>query len=141
MNITRAIPADFFEIELQPRQTAERAKADPAFAEVLAAHLAYTARIDGRIIAIAGIIPLDRDVGEVWCGFAVDAGRYFTRLARTALRLFEVCGKSRLLAVTACDFGEGCRLLELLGFKREEDPLKGSAPGEPDKWIYVRVST
>lgn len=129
--------ADLDEIDLQDAQTSWLAHRDPAYAEALASGVAVTAREDGRVLACAGVLSLDRDVGHAWAFVA--RGQSMIRFRGYVRRLFEVCGKSRILANTEADFVEGCRWLELLGFKRLER-LDACGPDGRDHWLYLRVS-
>jgi hypothetical protein len=138
MTIEPFKPAHLDEIDLQPAQTSWRAHRDPAYAEMLAQHVAVTARKDGQVLACAGVISLERDVGHAWAFVA--RGQRMIRFRHHVRRLFEVSGKRRILASTEADFPQGCRWLELLGFRRI-DPIETLAgPDGRAHLLYVRVS-
>lgn len=137
MNISAFKPGDLDEIDLQPAQTPWRAHRNEDYARMLASHLSYTARDGDRIIACGGVIACERDVGMVWATIARGAGRRMLALYRMGQRLIEVSGKRIILANTECDFAQGCRLLKLLGFKRDER-LPQHGPDGRDHWLYTR---
>lgn len=139
MTIEPFSPSHLDEIDLQPAQTSWLEHRDPNYARELARHVAVTARVEGVVVACAGIISLDRDVGHAWAFVARNAGRHFIRFRRAVARLFEVSGKSRILANTECDFAFGCRWLEMLGFERLE-LLKECGPDGRDHWLYLKVT-
>lgn len=118
MTVAPFKPEDLDEIDLQPGQTSWIDNRDPEYAQELARHLAVTARAGTRIVACAGVLPLDRDVGIAWAFVARDAGRHFVRFRRMVLRMLQISGKRRMLATTECDFAMGCRWLQILGFER-----------------------
>lgn len=138
MNVTAFKLSDLAEIDVQEAQRQELT-AGMLGLEVLEGHAAYTAREGSRIIAIAGVIRLDRDVGLLWALIARGAGAKFLRLHRAARRLMQVAGFARLLSLARCNFENGCRWHELLGFtKAEDEPLITSAG---NYWIYARAVT
>lgn len=139
MTVAPFKPEDLDEIDLQPDQTSWRDHRDPEYAQELARHLAVTARDGDRIVACAGVLPLERDVGQAWAFVARDAGRHFLRFRRMVVRMFECSGKSRILASTECDFAQGCRWLEILGFERI-DRIEECWPDGRAHWLYVRAS-
>lgn len=138
MKLERFTAADIYAIDLQPAQAASwLAHGSREYAEMLARHLAYTLRDAERVIACAGVVPCDRDVGFTWAFLSVHARPHLARLHKAALRMFEVSGFARLIATSEADFTEGCRWLELLGFTRDE-PLPGYGPDGRDHVAYVR---
>jgi len=127
--------ADLDEIDLQPAQTSWRTHGIPAYAQMLAEHTAVTAREDGRVLACAGVISLERDVGHAWSFVA--RGVSMLRFRHHIERLFEASRKSRILANTEADFAQGCRFLEILGFSLLER-LPACGPDGRDHLLYVR---
>jgi len=126
--------SDLMQIELQP---AQRNVLNGFEVNTRIYENTFTARVDGRIIAIAGVMRAERDVGLVWALISRHAGRHFWALHRAAERLFEVAGFARLIALTEVNFFAGCRWLELLKFTRDEEPLLG-ADGEV-RLVYTRA--
>lgn len=137
MTIEPFKPEHLDEIDLQPAQTSWLAHRDPRYAASLCDGVAVTARENGVVLACAGVLPLDRDVGHAWAFVA--RGQKMIRFRGYVRRLFEVCGKSRILANTEADFTEGCRWLELLGFEFLES-LPNCGPDGRDHLLYVRVA-
>jgi len=138
MTIEPFKPGHLDEIDLQLAQTQWREYRDPLYAKTLGEHLGVTAREDGKVLACAGVISLERDVGHAWAFVA--RGQKMIRFRRCVQRLFEVSGKRRILASTEADFPQGCRWLELLGFSRLDTPATFHGPDGRAHVIYVRVS-
>ncbi len=84
-----------------------------------------TAVDDGRIIACAGMQVFWPGVGEAWCTFVEDIGRYSTRLAtlfRPVVRDWVAdYDLHRLQAIIRSDFGAGIRMVEWIGFKQDAE--------------------
>jgi hypothetical protein len=133
-------PEHLDEIDLQPGQASWREYRRPEYAAELARHTAVTARAEGRIVACAGVVPVDAEGGMVWALVARDAGRYFLRFRGMVRRLLEVSGKKRFFANTECEFDAGCRWLELLGFTRQPDLLPAFGPDGRDHYLYEKVN-
>lgn len=125
------------EIELQPAQANWTRYGTISYAQALATGTAFTAREDGRVLACAGVLPMERDVGSLWAFLSIAARRRLLRLGRMALRLCEVSGFARIVTSAEADFGAGCRFLELLGFKFVER-IAGFGPDGRDHHFYAR---
>ena len=133
-------PEHLDEIDLQAEQTSWRDHRDPNYARELSEGVAVTAREAGRIVACAGVLSVERDVGFAWAFVARGAGRHFVRFRGMVRRLFEVSGKARILASTECTFSNACRWLEILGFTRlRDEPISGCWPNNSDHFLYVKV--
>lgn len=125
------------EIELQPAQTSWKRYGTIPYAQHLEAGTAFTAREGSRVIACAGVLPIERDVGTLWAFLAVGARLHLLRLGRMALRLCQVSGYARVVTSTESDFPQGCRFLELLGFSFV-DTIEGFGPDGRDHHFYAR---
>lgn len=125
------------EIELQSQQSTWTRYGSIAYAQALASHAAFTARDGDTVIACAGVLPIERDVGSLWAFLSVHARPRLLRLGRMALRLCSVSGYTRVVTSTEADFRQGCRFLELLGFEFVE-PAPGYGPDGRDHHFYAR---
>lgn len=103
---------------------------------MLARGLAYTLRIDGRLIACAGVIEISPTQGHLWSFLSVHAPRHMVRLHKIARRFLEVSGKRQLVATTEIDFPDGSRWLEMLGFLKV-GCLDHYGPDGRDHHLYI----
>lgn len=141
MIMERFRPEHLWQINLQPAQRSWYEHASPEYAEALAQGLAYTGRNrHRRIIVCGGIIDIDANTGHLWCFLAMGARPYFVRLHRTAQRFIDLTGKQTLYATSEAHFEDGCRWLELLGFKRNDELLHGFGPDGADHVLFSRVT-
>ena len=131
--------SDFEEIEPQPAQIYWRAHRTPEEERFLANEIAFTARDNGRIVACAGVVSLGQEAGICWALIARDAGRHFLRFRGMFERMIETSGKRRLFANTECDFADGCRWLEILGFARIEQREPFCGPDGREHHLYERT--
>lgn len=99
---------------------------------------AYTALVDGRVMACAGVMPLWEGCGEAWSYLAWDCGKHFIRITRAALRFFEAAPFDRIQAVVEVSFPEGHRWVNLMGFALEAPRLRRYVDGK-DYALYARV--
>lgn len=135
--IVRAFdPADIDRIVLQPTQAATRPLLDPRWVATLAGGgPAYTAEEAGRIVACAGFLEGER--GALLWSFLCDRAP-MRRLTKMAWRLLAVHPYPKVVATTAIDFPQGCRWLEMLGFRAAEIIPEMGADGR-DHWLYERI--
>lgn len=99
---------------------------------------ALSAEIDGRFIACAGIAEQFGGSGTMWAVLAKDAGPYFVRLHKCAERFLSLSRLRRIEATSEVTFLQGCRWLELLGFK-SEGIMRSYGPQGEDHVRYART--
>jgi hypothetical protein len=111
---------DFDEIDPQPGQIYWRATGSAEYQAL------ERARVSRRAITAAlwrsPASPARQRRGGMCLGahLAQTPGDYFLRFRGMFERLIQVSGKRRIFANTECDFADGCRWLEMLGFERIE---------------------
>jgi hypothetical protein len=82
-----------------------------------------TARTDeGKILLCGGVLPQEPGIGKLWSLVSKDAGPYFLWLTRATKRYLGTQSLRRIEATT--QFPQGCRWLQMLGFRYE-----GEVPG------------
>jgi hypothetical protein len=132
-------PEHLSEIDLHDSQRSFYAyEARDAYARDLARGLAYTVRLNDRIMICGGVLPVDESTGHLWCFMSKYAGRHMLALHRVTGRFMEVSGKKTLHATTDADFPHGCRWLEMLGFK-QASILHNYDPAGRDHILYTKV--
>jgi hypothetical protein len=86
---------------------------------------------DGEtVIVCGGIIPKFKGHGECWAILSAEAGRHMRWLHYAAKRFISIEPWSRLEATVEEGFENGCRWVELLGFKFEGRSPKYGPNGE-----------
>jgi hypothetical protein len=113
-------------------------EARDAYARELARGVAYTVRLEGQIMICGGVLPVDNTTGHLWCFMSRFAGKHMLALHRVTRRFIEVSGKHTLHATTEADFPDGCRWLEMLGF-RQAAVLHRYDPAGRDHILYTKV--
>jgi hypothetical protein len=138
MIVERFRPEHLAQLELQPAQDAARnLKTDPEYLEAVSAGVAVTVR-DTEILGCGGIVEFDEG-SVLWTLLSPHAGRFMVGIVRAARRLVEVAPRP-VYATAACDFPQGCRLLELLGFNRLPDPVTGISTDGKAHFVYERTA-
>lgn len=93
---------------------------------------AYTVLTD-RVVACGGVVWTEGGC-HLWALIAENAPLLtLHRIAQRALGVYS----GRITATTEVDFPQGCRWLEMLGFKRLK-PLIGFGPNGKDHYLYER---
>lgn len=107
-------------MELQPAQARALEQMPAGYLETIAAGgPAATMRTDdGTIIACAGSLEMDGEA-HWWAFFSRHAPRHMFALYKGARRLLDVSARP-VFASSPCNFTEGCRLLEMLGFELKD---------------------
>lgn len=138
MTVERFHPDHLREIDLQPaQQAAAAAFEDAEYLVAIARGTGGTLRnADGKAIACGGVVEVDG--GSIaWAFLSRDAGRNMVALVRAARRLMDTAPLP-VLTTAACDFPQGCRLLELLGFERQPEPVDDVSLQAGPHYVYVR---
>ena len=85
--------------------------------------MSWTARIDNKVIASAGLVPLWPGVAEAWMIPGADTGRHAIAVGRELRRrlgsVMRDRGLNRVQANIHHEFERATRLAEWLGFKNE----------------------
>jgi len=124
-------------LDLQSRQTEDLLYATPEYLEELgSAGPAYTFFDGDSPLLCAGLYP-DEEAARLWGFFSRNAGAHFVALYRACRRLLDLYSKERIEASVEANFSQGCRWLELLGFKRRA-LMRGFGYNHEDHFHYVR---
>ncbi len=95
----------------------------------------------GRVLAMAGVMPLWKGVGEAWSLMTPEALQHGTALHLKAVKVLKSLfnqGWWRIQTTVRADFGEGLRWAERLGFK-DEGLMEKYGPDSKDYIRYARV--
>jgi hypothetical protein len=122
---------------LQEVQRSAVSDLPPKWLQLVAqANPAVSAVVNDQIIGSAGIIVSSSGTGFLWGAISQDAGPHFIAMHRAALRLLEMPRLARIEAMVECDFHEGSRWLDLLGFRFDGRVSNDGLHGE-DHYRYV----
>jgi hypothetical protein len=134
-------PEHLYRVPIQAAQigAAKLINDNPRYGETLAVGGdAYTVLVDGEPVLCAGVLRLEDGRGWVWALFAQHSGKYFVRLCRYMQRYLQCCNIRRIEAAIDCNFKEGVRLAEMMGFQKEGVMRKYGANGE-DYFMMGRI--
>tara|TARA_R110000744_G_scaffold5959_6_gene21066 strand:+ start:11250 stop:11708 length:459 start_codon:yes stop_codon:yes gene_type:complete len=97
---------------------------------------------DGRVYGCAGIVPLWPGRALAWSYISIHTtGSKFLAVHRAVLRRLDACHIRRIEMTVDCDFVQGHRWAELLGFVMEAPRMMGYFPNGTDCALYARVRT
>ncbi len=111
---------------------------DDTVKDQLANSMAFSAIDDGEVLCCAGVAEYWPGRAGAWAMIAGDLGSRFIGVHRAVKQFLEDSGHCRIEAATAVGFCEGHRWLEMLGFKKETEVMKGYLPNGKDATMYVR---
>ena len=104
--------------------------------------MSWSAEVDGRIVASAGLVPLWKGVAEAWMISSDDVGRHQIKVARQIRTMFDDVmwqrGIYRAQANIHHKFEKAIRLAEWLGFEQEGLMRRFGVEGA-DYYRYARV--
>jgi hypothetical protein len=102
---------------------------------------AYTALVDGKPVACAGLEWYWEGRAEAWAWISGDVTPgIFVRLNRAVQRFLAAVGPGRIEAHVDCEFGNGHRWVRALGFELEAPRKKRYFPNGRDAALYVRFN-
>lgn len=112
----------------QPDYGPSLAKAGPAYSLV-----------DGdEVFASAGLIPQWEHRAVAWALISAEAGKHFFLIHKAVRRALTFHNYRRVETSVACNFEQGHRWAQLLGFERE-GRMRAFTPDGQDCDLYARV--
>lgn len=128
-------------IEMQPAQADHSKWATPEIAAALEGTEAYTALVDGKPVACAGMVQRWEGRYEVWSYLAGGiGGKAFIKLHQAVRRFLDAQCNARIEAYVDREFDNGHRWVRSLGFEMEAPCLKRYFPNGRDAALYVRFN-
>ena len=126
-------------LQLQPGQLYAAPAITPEYAKALENEFSFSALHDGKVLAVGGIFKLWDNRGLAWTYIDRDAGAHFLGIHRAVQDLLRLVPYDRVEADTPCEFEQGRRWLEMLGFTRECDRARKHRPDGGDSALYAKV--
>lgn len=99
----------------------------------------YTMFDGDKILACAGVLEYHEQRGLLWSYIASDIGTRMLALTRAVERYLSLLSYNRLEMDVACDFEQGHRWAEMLGFKLECERRVAYDPEGNDYALYART--
>jgi hypothetical protein len=100
---------------------------------------AMTARCGDQIVCCGGVFPFG-NIGVLWAVLSNCAGGHMLWIHRATQRFLEFSTQRRLEASVEKGFPQGCRWLELLGFKYEGEMEAYGLDGETHlRYARIRI--
>jgi hypothetical protein len=123
----------------QPAQAAAASHMTPEMARALEGPNSWTLARGGEILACAGVSELYRNVGEAWSILGMRASRHMLAIHRFAAGILEMAPQARVSTFVKCDFDEGHRWIQMLGFELEAPRCRKVGPDGDDYALYALV--
>lgn len=103
--------------------------------------MTWTGMENDRVVGCAGFLPVWQGRVQAWAIFGKMTKRYWPQVVRkiqSEMAVLKSKGVRRVEATVATNFGQGCRLAFLLGFKVEGE-MKSYAPDGSNHFLYAKV--
>jgi len=133
-------PGDFEQVMEDPYQ-----KSLKSYPEMKAPSNSVTVIFEDEIVAVAGIIAITADIGELWLALTEKSKKVgifglaaLTTIERTIDALVVDNGFKTATAEVRGDFPDAQKMVRVMGFK-EGETLKGAAPDGCDLIRYTKV--
>lgn len=128
------------QLQLQPRQGAFfYDDYSPEHGRLLEQHgEGYTAIVDGRPVACAGMVDQWRGRALAWALIGADAGPHFVRITRAVRRALDMAEWRRIEMQVDAEHGEAIRWARMLGFE-VESKMRAFLPDGRDAFMFVRI--
>jgi hypothetical protein len=102
---------------------------------------AWTALLDGRPIACAGVVEVWSGRAYAWALLAEDAGPHMLAITRAIRCFLQRAPYRRIEMAVTVGFDAGRRWAEMLGFQLETPTaMRNYLPNGKDAWLYARVN-
>lgn len=133
-------PDDIRSLEVQPEQRlGQEYVIANGLVDAAATGLSYSGWLDGRCIAVGGLVPQWDGHGVAWLMASLDAGPEMLRLTRFTRGLFAVSPYRRISVTVACDFPAAHRWARLLGMALECERMVAYDPFGRDAALYAWI--
>ena len=110
------------------------------YRDFLAKFPAYTAMVDGKAVACAGMVQTGVYRWQAWALISKDSGKHMLHLTRAIKHYMKNLSTPRIETHVRADFEAGIRWIEVLGFKRETpEPMKNWGDDGYDYYLYART--
>jgi hypothetical protein len=141
MKIVPFEPVHLTRILLQPSQAImQPTMSNPEYGPSLALAGPAYSLVDGdEVFATAGLIKQWDHRAIAWALISGEAGKHFFALHKAVRRALNLHYYRRVETAVACDFPQGHRWAELLGFERE-GRMRAYTPDGHDCDLYARIS-
>lgn len=141
MQISPYCAADMHELMIQPAQAAMRPLLlSNGYPEALEPLDSFTGRIDGRVVACAGLFPLWEGNVRGWALIAGDIGPSgMFALHRAVKRAIDGCAARRIEVEVDTHFPQAHRWVKMLGGFEWEGTMRKYSPEGRDTDRYARV--
>lgn len=127
------------QLELQSAQQYLSNWVTPEQAKALEEFPSFSGVVNGSPVASLGILPQWHGRAIAW-GFLSEMGcRTFVQIHREVLSFLDDCFVPRVEATVDCDFEQGHRWVQMLGFKLEAERMHSYGPTGGDCALYARV--
>ena len=130
------------DVDLQDSQTYLSQWINEAQAkEIEATECAFTGvNEDGSLMGCAGVMNIWHGRAQGWAYISKKAeGRSFIKVHKAVSRFFDACYIKRVEITVDCNFEQGHRWAEMLGFTMEAERMTAYRPDGGDCALYARI--
>ena len=132
---------DIDRVDLQTAQEYLRGlDLDMDMTDLSAKGLAFTGEVDGKVIGMAGVIPMWNGRAIAWALLAGDSGKHFPHIHKAIKRFLDDVPFNRVEATVDVGFKQGSRWVKMLGFELE-GYMKAYRPNGGDSLLYAKVKS
>lgn len=111
----------------------------PAHARSLEQTLAFSAVVDGQVLAVGGVYEMWAGRGLAWSYLDGRIGKHFVALHRVVQNYMDTAPFRRIEAEVDCEFEAGHRWLRKLGFTMEAPRMRAFRVDGGDSALYAKV--
>jgi hypothetical protein len=127
------------EMKVQAAQAADLAAVTPDMLRPFEGTDAWTARWDGVVVLIGGLVEVWAGRAALWSYVGEGAAPHLVRITKGVRRFIESAPHTRIETYVDVGFAAGHRWAELLGFKLEAPHMPSFFPDGRDAALYGRV--
>lgn len=139
MNLVPYKAEHLLAMKLQPAQAYSLQHVTPEYAKDLERQWAFAVLDGEEVVAVGGVAELWENRGLCWTFIGARAGRRFVELHKMVRKVLDLVPYRRLEAETPCEFEQGHRWLQMLGFHLEAPRMRAFRVDGGDSALYARV--
>jgi len=126
-------------ITAQEAQAYLREFITPEYAKSLENTLSFTALAGDRVVGCGGLAEIWKDRALLWSFLDRSAKEHLFAITKITRNFIDTAPYRRIEAETDCEFKEGHRWLQMLGFKMEAERMKCVRVDGGDSALYAKV--
>lgn len=140
MEVVPLLPVHFEGFEIQDMQIGIEKIIDDDYKTLLCFGESYAGAINGKVVAMAGVVQLTESRWQAWALLGKDAKDHMIGVTKAIMKFLKDFDVPRLETPVRADFPEGHRWAKMLGFKCETPNGMKNYDDEGNTYkLYARV--